>query len=44
VVTRLAAGGPEWDEVVGPLAAARLNAPLTAEAIYRLSPADQSPG
>jgi len=37
-VTRLAPGSPEWAGVIGPLAAARLNAGLSAEAVYRLSP------
>lgn len=38
-VSPLAPGSPEWDEVIGPLAAARLNAELSADAVYRLSPA-----
>jgi len=33
-------GSPEWDAVIGPLAAARLNADLDrgSAAIYRLAP------
>jgi hypothetical protein len=31
-------GSPEWDEVIGPLRAARLNADLSAGAVYRLAP------
>jgi 8-oxo-dGTP diphosphatase len=37
-VSRVEPGSPEWDEVIGPLAAARLNAELSADAVYRLSP------
>lgn len=37
-VSRLEPGSPEWDEVIGPLAAARLNAELSPDAIYRLTP------
>ena len=52
-VSRVEPGSPEWDEVIGPLAAARLNAELdhgedspagrwaTSGAVYRLAP--QSP-
>ena len=40
-VSRVEPGSPEWDEVIGPLAAARLNAELSPEAVYRLAP--QSP-
>ena len=52
-VSRVEPGSPEWDEVAGPLAAARLNAELdqgedspagrwaTSGAVYRLAP--QSP-
>jgi 8-oxo-dGTP diphosphatase len=40
-VCRVEPGSPEWDEVIGPLAAARLNAELAADAVYRLAP--QSP-
>ena len=32
-------GSPEWDEVIGPLRAARLNADLSPGAVYRLVPA-----
>jgi 8-oxo-dGTP diphosphatase len=40
-VSRVEPGSPEWAEVIGPLTAARLNADLSPEAVYRLSP--QSP-
>ena len=40
-VSRVEPGSAEWGEVIGPLAAARLNAELSAAAVYRLSP--QSP-
>jgi 8-oxo-dGTP diphosphatase len=38
-VGRVEPGSPEWDEVIGPLRAARLNADLSPGAIYRLVPA-----
>jgi mutator protein MutT len=37
-VSRVVPGSPEWAEVIGPLAAARLNADLSPDAVYRLSP------
>jgi 8-oxo-dGTP diphosphatase len=37
-VSRVEPGSPEWAEVIGPLAAARLNAELSPDVIYRLSP------
>jgi len=37
-VSRVEPGSTEWDEVIGPLAAARLNAELCPDAVYRLSP------
>jgi hypothetical protein len=40
-VGRVDPGSPEWDEVIGPLRAARLNADLSPAAVYRLIP--QSP-
>jgi 8-oxo-dGTP diphosphatase len=40
-VGRVDPGSPEWDEVIGPLQAARLNADLSPAAVYRLVP--QSP-
>jgi len=39
-VSRVEPGSPEWAEVIGPLAAARLNAELSPQAIFRLSPRD----
>jgi mutator protein MutT len=36
-VSRVEPGSPEWTEVIGPLAAARLNAELSPEAVYRLA-------
>jgi len=41
VVDRVIPGSAEWDEVIGPLRAARLNADLAEDAVYRLAP--QSP-
>jgi hypothetical protein len=40
-VSTVEPGSAEWDDVIGPLAAARLNAELAAGTVYRLSP--QSP-
>ncbi len=40
-VSTVEPGSAEWDEVIGPLAAARLNAELSAGTVYRLAP--QSP-
>jgi mutator protein MutT len=37
-VSRVEPGSAEWDEVIGPLAAARLNAELCAGTVYRLAP------
>jgi mutator protein MutT len=37
-VSRVEPESPEWAEVAGPLAAARLNAELCPDAVYRLSP------
>jgi mutator protein MutT len=37
-VSRVEPDSPEWAEVAGPLAAARLNAELCPDAVYRLSP------
>jgi len=54
-VTRVLPGSAEWDAVIGPLVAGRLNAVLTGEetspaprwarsgAIYRLTPVDRRP-
>jgi 8-oxo-dGTP diphosphatase len=41
-VSRVEPGSPEWGEVIGPLAAARLNAELAAGTIYRLAPESSS--
>jgi 8-oxo-dGTP diphosphatase len=41
-VGRVEPGSPEWDEVIGPLRAARLNADLSPGAVYRLSPESPS--
>ncbi len=41
-VSRVEPGSPEWDEVIGPLAAARLNAELAAGTVYRLAPESPS--
>ncbi len=43
-VGRVDPGSAEWDEVIGPLRAARLNADLSAAAVYRLSPRVAPPG
>ena len=43
-VSRVEPGSPEWDEVIGPLAAARLNAELSPDAVYRLSPRPRDGG
>jgi 8-oxo-dGTP diphosphatase len=37
-VARVDPGSAEWDEVIGPLSAARLNAELDPGAVYRLTP------
>ena len=43
-VYRVEPGSPEWDAVIGPLAAARLNADLDpgSAAVYRLAPESSS--
>jgi mutator protein MutT len=42
-VTRVDPGSAEWDEVIGPLRAARLNGDLSPAAVYRLTP-ESPPG
>ena len=43
-VGRVDPGSAEWDEVIGPLRAARLNADLSAAAVYRLMPQPRDGG